>query len=493
MIQPDAVLIQVPTVTVESTRINRGLQLFSSLSWLTSVVASFCRSLLAGAAGGLLLGWAAVLSQRSLKLLADNKLIIGNLENYIVDPLEEVNQNLMLPRTRNYNMFNTYISLLIEDVVICFTFWPVGVAVLIGALTYDLMTERYLKVSKGKALALAGPVCLMGATATGYLLNPVLESLLSTCISNAYVLCLYAVEVIVLLMLNKEYPPLLLVCFLPPLSSSIVVLTQNIIFLYFKTKLTLMLSFFPAIMILSESIHDNKPPNIAALPLVLMITDAFNIAELPIISSDSSNSANMAVVEGLFVGVLILQLLMMVVGMSLFACWQTGGATKSWLSAAAFSLGVAVLMIVQTLLHLLGPLPTMGALMGVAGAAGLCLAAAVAVAEQCENAACRYSGGLGVAVGSAVGAFLLSYTQSGLSTLFMGLWAVTIPCGLYTQLFLFVFQRESWWKLNFFLSVIILISFSVWLYFICTIFGVCLIISAVSCLVLFAFIQCWCS
>lgn len=67
--------------------------------------------------------------------------------------------------------------------------------------------------------------------------------------------------------------------------------------------------------------------------------------------------------------------------------------------------GLAVLDVIELALPFLVPVPTIGALMGVAGAAGVSLSAAGALTEVVGR--CGYVGRLGVTVGAAVGAFFI--------------------------------------------------------------------------------------
>ncbi|KAM7404291.1 hypothetical protein PAMP_011654 [Pampus punctatissimus] len=98
------------------------------------------------------------------------------------------------------------------------------------------------------------------------------------------------------------------------------------------------------------------------------------------LQSPSSNHISRVVLEGIFVGVLTSQQFRVAVGMSLFVSWQKGGAgTICFLTAGC---GTTVLAAIKAALPVLGPGPTIGALMGVAGAVGVSLAAAGALTDQ---------------------------------------------------------------------------------------------------------------
>lgn len=66
--------------------------------------------------------------------------------------------------------------------------------------------------------------------------------------------------------------------------------------------------------------------------------------------------------------------------------------------------GLAVLGVIELALPFLGPVPTIGALMGVAGAAGVSLSAAGALTDQYGEVVGR-CGYVGVTVGATAGAF----------------------------------------------------------------------------------------
>ncbi|XP_028265273.1 uncharacterized protein LOC114438258 [Parambassis ranga] len=108
--------------TEGNTRTNRGLQLPSCFSsWPASALSVFCIGLVSGAVGGLLLGETAVIELESLEILADNRLLMEELENYIMGFLRQNNNSSkkqdMLAMTRDEEEYthNIFISLLFEE------------------------------------------------------------------------------------------------------------------------------------------------------------------------------------------------------------------------------------------------------------------------------------------------------------------------------------------------------------------------------------------
>lgn len=122
--------------------------------------------------------------------------------------------------------------------------------------------------------------------------------------------------------------------------------------------------------------------------------------------------------------------------MSLYVFLKTGRAGK--ICAAVAGSGAAVLGVIELVLHEIGPGPTVGALVGVAGAVGVSLSAALAATDHYGRAVrhYRFVGGLGVIVGAAIGAFLSSCAHSRLSGIFMALCGAAVPAAAFFQLFL---------------------------------------------------------
>ncbi|XP_076597939.1 uncharacterized protein LOC143327471 [Chaetodon auriga] len=80
--------LQMAPVTEDNTRVNRHITLPTCVSsGLASVISIFCVGLLSGGAGGLLLGATAVVALQSLELLADNSLLMDQLDKHVRCPI----------------------------------------------------------------------------------------------------------------------------------------------------------------------------------------------------------------------------------------------------------------------------------------------------------------------------------------------------------------------------------------------------------------------
>ena len=398
------------------------------------VISIFCIGLVSGAAGGLLLGATAVVLLQSLELLADNRGLNSQSEKF------KDNDRLY---ESNAQVHDTMISLIAVSHSVLSSILSVAVGLSIGYSTYSLsereQIERKGVAASGKALAVAGSVCLMVVTATGCLLGFALESFLSITLYSA--ICLF----IILEAVSLMFP--ILIWFLPPyvtafirriIVTPFVALNTFMIGSMLRVRLSLATIFVPvtaAVNLLQKS-HPLILHTIN-VRLMLIISDAYNIAGQRIVAlqSATSTTTSSVVVEDIFVGVLASLMWTATVGTSLFVALQRGGAGKICATAAAT--GSAVLGAIKLALPVLGPGPIIGALIGVAGAAGVSLAAAGAVTDQYRRAVHRYGlfGRLGVTVGAAVGAFFMSCAHSGLSAMFMALCAATVPPGAFLLMF----------------------------------------------------------
>lgn len=85
----------------------------------------------------------------------------------------------ILQRTINGHMLNTYISILAMEFGVFSSTLSLAVGIFIPLTTYALVIKKLSEAAMGQALVLAGPVCLMGVTVTGYFLGLALESCLS--------------------------------------------------------------------------------------------------------------------------------------------------------------------------------------------------------------------------------------------------------------------------------------------------------------------------
>ncbi|XP_040920812.1 uncharacterized protein LOC121199884 isoform X2 [Toxotes jaculatrix] len=462
---------QSPTVTVPRSRINGNLRLASIFSsGLASAISIFFIGLVSGAAGGLLLGATAVVVLQSLELLADNRLLMDQLENYTMAfPYKEKGTSV---RTNNELVLNNHISLLVEEFATFSSTLSLAVGMFIGLSTYKLVIKKYGEAAMGKAFALAGPVCLTSVTATGYILGRAFKGFLSIASSVTLYTWFFIIPFSLVLTIFSVLPFSAVLCsysnqtvrYTVWLFKPSLLFTILLIDLFSITKLILMVGLFPMLFSLIPLNTRDFQLTIVPIALMLIVTDIFNVAEQPIVTLQSPTSTNTssAVLEGMFVGVLTSQMGAVVIGMSLFVSWQSGGAGKTCASAAAS--GGAVLGAIKLALPVLGPGPTIGALMGVAGAVGVSLSAAGAATNCYGQAVGHYGwvGWVGVTVGAAVGAFLSSCAHSGLSGMFMGLCAAMIPAGLKLLIL------SPWEKFQLCFYIIITICFLIWLYLTCT-------------------------
>ncbi|XP_030277901.1 uncharacterized protein LOC115584551 isoform X2 [Sparus aurata] len=414
----------------------------------------FWTCLLSGAAGGLLLGVTAVVVLQSLELLADNKLLMDTLEKHIMD--DHYLEILIQVPGIQISIFSVMFGILSSTL-------SLAVGVCTGFAAHSLVIRRKGEAEMGKALGLAGLVCLMGVTATGYHLGHTLQRFLSmTLNANIFVWLFNSAVVaytflIVILCFSSNMRALLGGMVLTSFAASLVLLIS----LLLRVRLVLVAVLAYLILAVKE-LKESNPLKLttAPVPLMLIISDVYNIAGQRIVAlqSPTSTTTSSVVVEAIFVGVLASLMWTVTVGMSLFVQWQRGGARQICATAAAT--GAAALGAIKLALPVLGPGPTIGALMGVAGAAGVSLAAAGTATDQYRPEEDQYglAGRLGVTVGAAVGAFLSSYTHSGLSGMFMALCAATVPAGAFLKLLYLSFK--SWgFKLCLYLIPVVLILF----------------------------------
>lgn len=117
---------------------------------------------------------------------------------------------------------------------------------------------------------------------------------------------------------------------------------------------------------------------------------------------------------------------------------------------------------------MLGPGPSIGAVVSVAGAVGVSLSAAGAATDRYGKVADNYGwvGRLGVTVGAAVGTFLASCAHGGLSKMFVTLCAAVISGGPYLCPLLDVLPTlPTWWTFRLSFRIIIPIILLIWIFF----------------------------
>ncbi|XP_027144336.1 uncharacterized protein LOC113747714 [Larimichthys crocea] len=168
-------------VPEDNSRDNRPFPLPACVSsGLAAVISVFCIGLVSGAAGGLLLGATAVVMLQSLELLADNRLFMEQLEKYI---LRDYFLGWNLPRYFHWERDELVHDIKISIFVVMFGVFSstlsLAAGIYIGLSTYSLVIKIKGEGAMGKALALAGLVCVTGVTATGYIVGFTLEKFIS--------------------------------------------------------------------------------------------------------------------------------------------------------------------------------------------------------------------------------------------------------------------------------------------------------------------------
>ncbi|KAG7520756.1 hypothetical protein JOB18_035796 [Solea senegalensis] len=453
--EADALIHKTPPVEEDHGEDNRNVSLPScASSTFASAVATFFIGLFYGAAGGLLLGTTAVVVAQSLELLADSRLLMDQLENYIHDP----NSTNFLSKQENehFKRSNTYIQMghihislfaLLFGLFSSIISLPIGI--FIGFSTYALVIKVNGEAAIGKALTLAGTVCLSSVTAIGFTLGLAFESFLSFTLNVRLFIWFHILAMAVIGALAALAMVLSINQF--KLSHSLLklkdwLLTPIAAFPIFDNWRFILANTLFSIYLNLKNLQEAFLPKQATvtIPLMLIIATAFNMAGQPIITLQLPTSTNSSSVtsEAIFIGILTSQLLTVTVGMSLFLSWHRSGAGR--ICATAAGSGAAVLSIIKWALPALGPGASIGAVMGVTGAVGVSLSAAATATDHYGKLIDRYGlvGRLGVVMGAGVGAFLTSCAHSGLSGVFMGLCAATIPVGPYLkQVFFFLLRK----------------------------------------------------
>lgn len=459
--------LQMAPVTEDNTRVNRHITLPTCVtSGLASVNSIFCVGLLSGGAGGLLLGATAVVVLQSLELLADNSLLMDQLEKH-------VRYNYYCVGNNN-QMHGIQMSIFAEMFGVFSSTLSLAVGIYIGLASYSPGIKKSDE-AMGKALAVAGPVCLIAVTVTGYILGVALESFLSITLTVN--------------ILQRFFISVVVVCTFTVLSHfwfnphsyhfyffhSVFYWTQSLFAMFligfmFNIRLILVVVLIPLI-IAARELEKSRSLKLTTVtvPLMLNIYDVYNSSGQLIVSLQSPTTAIACsvVLEAIFPAVLISLLLTITAGMSLFVSWRRSEAREICVTAAGY--GTAVLGAIKLALPVLGPGPTIGALTGVAGAIGVSLSAAEAATDQYGEGVDRsgFVGRLGVTVGAAAGAFISSCAHSGLSGVFMGLCAATIPAAAFLKLIL---CSTSWrlfgclWMCMCMVIVLIIFTHTVWLF-----------------------------
>ncbi|XP_036961549.1 uncharacterized protein LOC119023592 [Acanthopagrus latus] len=199
--------LQMPPVEEDNRRVNRPNTLPAFVtSGLMSVVSRFCIGLVSGAAGGLLLGTTAVVLLQSLERLADNSTLINQLEKYLTDDYHlEQRAKHILPWESKDQVHDIHISIFAEMFGVCCSALSLPLGACVGLSAYSLEINRKGEAARGRALAVAGPVCLLVVTVTGGLLGFFFESFLSMTLIVSILLWLFISALPY--ELNIEMPP----------------------------------------------------------------------------------------------------------------------------------------------------------------------------------------------------------------------------------------------------------------------------------------------
>lgn len=353
----------------------------------------------------------------SLELLVNNTSIMDNLDKCFANLMKVLQKpgEFSSERISSDHEFNIFTSL--------FSVWTsclaLAVGYYVGSSTYKLIIKKYGETAIEKAVTLAGPVCLIGVTTAGYILGFAVETFLSIdfTLNTIFDGFFVGFSLFFLIKIFKKRH-LLLPNFLPPFTGSAVVLIVFLIIFLFQTKMTLCISLTAPLGIFY---YMSKPSvskiTFLSMSVMWIVIVGFYVRPNPIAELPLSNSIS-AVIRCLFIWVLALQMLMVELGKLTFISWENEGAVKIYASSAA--LGSMVLMVVGSVQHVLGPGPTIGALVGVAGAAGVSLAAAEAATQKFGDGKRFPPGKLGGMLGLAGGAFYSSSSHSGLLGVFMG-------------------------------------------------------------------------
>lgn len=392
------------------------------------------------------MGATAVVMLQSLELLTDNRLLVDPWEQYLNRNRSHVNwkeRKIYWSTDRPSNNQAHTIRLALFTVMFCVLLatFSLTVGVYVGLSTYSVVIRREGEAAAGKALGVAGLVCLMNVIATGYILGLTLKDFIvpSEIGGGFYFLMMIPLLMHPFLAVFSNSYIIILLCgiFFTPL---LVFITYFFSFLLGKREMRIILGavLIPVIAAgkILEKSHCLKM-SITPVPLMLIISDVYNIVGQRIVFLQTATFTNTssAAREAIFVGMLAPLLWTVTVGMSIYVFLKTGRAGQ--ICAAAAGSGAAVLGVIELALHAIGPGPTVGALMGVAGAVGVSLSAALAATDHYGRAVghYRFVGRLGVIVGAAIGAFLSSCAHSGLSGIFMALCGAAVPAAAFSELF----------------------------------------------------------
>ncbi|XP_059916246.1 uncharacterized protein LOC132464088 [Gadus macrocephalus] len=388
----------------------------SSNTW-TSVFRCVCIGLVSTVLGGMLTGHMVVVTTHILETVGED------------GPLMEALSNTLANDTYA-GLRDTHLSSAVAHFSLIFSFLLLVLGVWVGNCTYFEVIKWEGISEKPKALSVAGSVCLLCISVTFSFLSFTLKHWLlfseRTVVTNhsaiIFLTLFLGSGIFLFLQCNKN------IAFVE-LMDSIWQISPVIISVHALRTMTSLTTLIP-INILAD-IFGKKYAlclNVLPVPMMLMIGYFFALCNIRVFDLQTVASTNTTalVLEGLFFGLWTTQMFTMTVAMSLFASWQTGGANK--MCVGALSSGAALLGIIQEMIPVLDPWPLLGALMGVAGAAGLALSAGRAAADRYGRA-----GTVGAVLGAGVGAFVGTLSLGGVSSTFIALSTALIPALNYPE------------------------------------------------------------
>lgn len=375
-----------------------------------SVIPIFGIGLYSGAAGGLLLGATAVVMIQALELPLRDKPLMEQLEKYVLGSYYfainiEVHDLQVSVFAGVFGVFSSTLSL--------------TVGFYLALSTYSLVIRYEGEGARTKALRVAGSVCLMGVTATGLLLGFTFQAFLSLTLSTNVVLwviisfagyCMFPLPIYC----QNTYLCILLSGIVYTPTSSLLV---YIFTFWFNMRSSVAAVLFPVIIYLKilENSYFFKT-TAAPVPIMLVISDVFNIMGQRIVSLQSPISSTLS--EAIFIGVFAALLWAVTVGISLFAFCQRDECISA---AGAWTMKYAP-------------------------------------AASCHG----FFGRAGVTMGVAVGAFLSCCAHGGLSKMFLVLCTSMIPAALFLKLLILEIplQRLNWHLFVCFLILVVLLPFT---------------------------------
>lgn len=348
-------------------------------------------------------GWTLVLTTPFIGFLlgAPGGLLLGTAEIVLINHWKSINLLENLSQ--------------ISDIYIVLPAMCIGIDMIsltVGILSGIVVFSHIIKVegeeAAGKAMALAGPVCLIVVCVVGAVFG------IALFIDAWFWGRLYGLVVLLSNICGWVFSLRCLNSFdLPLLGFLSLVITWTVnmhVILHFysltvpvsfrdQRLLLIPLSIYP-IFFCSQCYLSRCPKNpIFVTVIILPFITVAQVGMAGIGFLVHIDSVQMDLFMFLFYIILTPQAFMICAGMSVFDYWKRGAEVKICLTSVLCG-GVA-LVAVKLALPVLGPGPPVGAVMGVMGAVGVSLGAAGAVTQ-------KWAGRLGVILGTVVGAFISS-------------------------------------------------------------------------------------